>query len=231
MRGRKLTPEELQGQSPQQAANRRHHAKHRERLLLQMRARYQARQAALTPEELDAQRAKKNAAEKRYYATHTAKISAKKTSPVVRTIEAKNARERRAANPEPRLAYESAYRASHREAETAKSIAWAKRNPEKVNARVARRIAMVRNAPINDVTAEQREAVIAMAHGVCAYCSHFHPDCQACHKGTHKLTVDHITAIANGGPNTLHNLVACCRSCNARKRTRPNPVPVQPLLL
>ena len=87
------------------------------------------------------------------------------------------------------------------------------------------------SAPINDVTLEQRQAVIDAAGGVCVYCAVYKPACKACQTHSHKLTVDHITALAVGGSNTLHNLIACCQSCNSRKRISPPPLPVQPLLL
>jgi len=84
---------------------------------------------------------------------------------------------------------------------------------------------------IRGVKAAARKLVIEAAHGVCAYCPVYNPSCKMCPKGAHKLTVDHITAIVNGGTSALHNLIACCRSCNAKKRAKPLPIAVQPLLL
>lgn len=41
------------------------------------------------------------------------------------------------------------------------------------------------------------------------------------HCGTHeRLTVDHITALANGGTSDLDNLQTLCASCNSRKGDR-----------
>jgi hypothetical protein len=243
-----LTPEELRNRklarlarwkrehpdrykASKQASDKKYHDANREHLLAQMRERYQARMAAMTPEELAAHNSKKNVSTKRYHDRHKAEISAKKTSPENRKREAEQARARRAANPEHRRTYERAYYASNQEKEVARQLAWAKAHPEKINARVAKRNARVRSAAINDVTAEQRQAVLDAAHGVCVYCAFYNPGCKQCPKGTHKLTVDHITAIARRGNNTLHNLIACCRSCNAKKHCDSNPVPVQPLLL
>lgn len=244
----RLTPEELRTRklarlvrwkrehpdrykASKQTSDKKYHEANREHLLAQMRERYQARMAAMTPEELEEHRAKKNVSMRRFYRAHTEEISAKKTSPATRKREAEQARARRAANPAPRIAYERAYYAANRDKEVAKQLAWAKAHPAQVNARVAKRQARIRQAAINDVTPEQRQAVLDAASGVCVYCPFYHPDCKQCLKGTHKLTIDHITAIAAGGDNTLHNLVACCRSCNARKRLALNPIPVQPLLL
>lgn len=84
---------------------------------------------------------------------------------------------------------------------------------------------------IRGVKAADRKRVIDAAKGVCAYCRVYNPACKLCPKGKHKLTVDHVTAVVNKGPSILHNLVACCKSCNSKKRTKPNPIMVQPLLL
>lgn len=35
-----------------------------------------------------------------------------------------------------------------------------------------------------------------------------------------KATVDHVVALANGGPNTFSNMVVSCYPCNARKGAR-----------
>lgn len=166
-----------------------------------------------------------------YRATHAEEIKAKRTTPVSRAKAAKHHRDKRAENPAPRRAYERAYYAANQETELARQLAWSKVHPEQNIARQARRRARLVNDPGNDATAAHYQTVIDAAHGVCCYCPHYNPDCQACRKGSHKLTVDHIIALANGGSNTLHNLVACCKSCNSKKRTHPNPVPVQPLLL
>lgn len=213
------------------ARDRAYHHANRETLLPKMRARYRTRRAEMTPEELVEYLAKRTEAEKRYYATNLDAVRAKARTPEVRTKAAENARARRQANPEPRRAYEQTWREANREKSSARSARWAKKNPDKVNARISRRRARKQSAPRNDVTLEQEQAVRATAHGVCPYCPAYNPGCQACKKGTHKLTIDHITPLVHGGPHTLHNLIACCRSCNCKKRTRKHPVPVQPLLL
>lgn len=108
---------------------------------------------------------------------------------------------------------------------------WERRNPDKRRLINRRRRARKQSAPQNDLTVAQQQAVIAAAQGVCPYCPVYNPGCQACRRGTHKLTIDHITPLVHGGSHTLHNLIACCRRCNGKKFTGTSPVPVQPLLL
>lgn len=123
------------------------------------------------------------------------------------------------------------YREANRAVLQERSKAWMRDHPEVNATRVQRRRARMNNIPTNDLTAEQYQLVLEAAHGLCAYCYYYKTDCTTCKRHAHKLTIDHITAVWNAGPNTLHNLVACCRSCNAKKGTRPPPGPVQPLLL
>jgi 5-methylcytosine-specific restriction endonuclease McrA len=125
----------------------------------------------------------------------------------------------------------------------ATSAAWAKANkpkinerrrkryaqdPSKVKAQLAKRYALRRNAPVNDLTAEDWEAIKAHYGYRCVYC----PDtCQECRKGTHKLTKEHLTPLSKEGPHTLNNVVPACRSCNGKRGNRAPLRPVQPLLL
>ena len=46
---------------------------------------------------------------------------------------------------------------------------------------------------------------------LCAYCGV---------RGDRLMTVDHVVPRARGGRSTWENLVACCSTCNARKRDR-----------
>ena len=248
----RLTPEELRTRklarlarwkrehpdrykASKKTSDKKYHETNREHLLAQMRERYEARMAAMTPEELDEHRAKKNVSMRRFYRAHTEEISAKKTSPTTRKREAEQSRARRAANPEQRRAYEREYYASHQEKEVARQLAWAKAHPEQVNARVAKRQARIRQAAINDVTPEQRQTVLDAARGVCVYCTFYNPACKQCPKGTHKLTIDHITAIARRGDNTLHNLDSLLPLVQLQETTQPrtlyqfNPSALTPL--
>jgi 5-methylcytosine-specific restriction endonuclease McrA len=223
------TPEERKAKK--KAKDQRYYARHRTKLVAQRLAKYHARRATMTPEELAEHNAKGLAASKRYAATHPEAVKARQNSPEARARNRTWQRQRRSRDPEAARAKERARYAANPEASIARSAAWAKRNPEKASALTSKRYARLRNVPINDATAEQRQAVIDAAHGVCAYCPFYKPGCVQCRTRTHKLAVEHITAIANGGPNTLHNLVACCKSCNSKKRLNKSPIPVQPLLL
>lgn len=44
--------------------------------------------------------------------------------------------------------------------------------------------------------------------------------CQYCGVRASDLTLDHVLPRSRGGPTSWENVVACCRSCNARKRDR-----------
>jgi HNH endonuclease len=233
------TPEERLASD--RASKKRYRDANRERLNAEAVERYHA--------DPDASRARGRANKNRYSANNRALLAEKERQAwaenpdhkraIQRKSTAKHAEKGRAnakrqrarllaADPE----YDKHYYAANIEKRRAISAASAKRHPDRVNATIAKRLARIRGAKRNDVTPAQRQLVLAVANGRCAYCPYYHPGCQLCAKGAHKgLTVDHITAVAVGGDNTLHNLVACCRSCNCKKRTRPNPIPVQPLLL
>lgn len=100
-----------------------------------------------------------------------------------------------------------------------------------MRAAASRRRARLSQAAMNDLTKEQIALVVASKKGQCDYCSVYNPACRVCKRHAHVLTVDHITAVARRGDNTLWNVTACCQSCNSKKQTNPPPVPVQPLLL
>lgn len=165
---------------------------------------------------------KVRAQKKRSWTKHAPRINAERRAKRQAHLEEENAK-RRAKEAENLEKTREQRRANY-----AKSYA---KNPDSWLTRNHRRRARKQSAPLDDLTAAQHRAVIATAHGVCPYCPHYNPGCQACKKGTHKLTVDHLTPFADGGANTLHNLVACCLACNVKKHTGKPPVPVQPLLL
>jgi hypothetical protein len=50
------------------------------------------------------------------------------------------------------------------------------------------------------------EEVMARSSSVCSYCG-----------GNEKLEIDHKTPLSRGGDNSIENLVAACRACNASK--------------
>ena len=125
-------------------------------------------------------------------------------------------------------AHDQAYYAANRDKKLAKAKAWIKAHPEEMAAHSRRRRARKSNAPINDFTPAQWQAMLEHYHYRCQYCP---PDCVQCKKQTHKLTQDHITPLSKGGSHTLANIVPCCQTCNSKKHAGPVPTPVQPLLL
>lgn len=229
-RPRIRTPEEIKAR--ERATNQRYYQEHRPQIRARLnelyptrdkakaKARHDARMAVMTAEELAAYRAANRAAKQRQRAK----------DPEAQRVQQREARHK---YPEKSRAYVK----KHRLKQIAKNPnyykeQYRKQAPEQINAAAARRRARIRGVARNDVTPTQRKLVKAAAQGRCAYCTYYNPACELCPKGQHeKLTVDHITAIYNGGDNTLHNLVACCASCNSKKKISPNPVPVQPMLL
>lgn len=127
-----------------------------------------------------------------------------------------------------RLAYEANYRQTHPTRSKDRYAA----NKTFINAQNAARHAARQwerhnkttdvIAGVNDLSTEQ---VLAMREA-------FNFCCQYCHEllGEGRYSVDHITPISLGGPNTLHNVVLACTRCNAKKHRDKAPCLVQPLL-
>lgn len=101
-------------------------------------------------------------------------------------------------------------------------------DPSKPLANCKRRRARKKNAPVNDLTADQWEAIKRAYNFRCVYCK---PTCQACQRKTHKLTQEHLTPLSKNGSHTVSNVVPACRSCNTRRHNKHVLQPVQPLLL
>jgi 5-methylcytosine-specific restriction endonuclease McrA len=138
------------------------------------------------------------------------------------------------AHKEERAAYAQAYVSEHAEEIAAKRKVYHAKNKDRNYARLKSipgrimeyshtRIARKRNAPIDDLSAAQFEEIKQSQAYRCAYCGKKFASA--------RLTPDHVTPYAHQGSNTLWNVVACCRSCNAKKNTKPPLGPVQPLLL
>lgn len=119
--------------------------------------------------------------------------------------------------------YNAAYLQEHAEENRARVAAWEKDNPERASIsksrRTAKRRALIRQV-LSDLTQEQWEMVLAASKQCCVYCGK---------KG--RLSMDHLTAYAKGGANTLHNVLPACSSCNSRKHAGNVLNPVQPFLL
>ena len=125
------------------------------------------------------------------------------------------------AHPEKRRTYSKAWREAYPDKARAAVAAWAKAHPEQDRARVKRHRARKMQAPMNDFTAAQWQAMKEHYKHCCVYCG----------KKQQRLTQDHIVPLIKGGPHTYNNIVPACRSCNSKKGTRAPLIPVQPLLL
>jgi hypothetical protein len=218
------------------AAHKRWRAKHAERETAKAHERYIAKRDAMTPEELTEFRQRHNQSRKNYVERHRDEVNSKArehwAKPEIRARELARQHARWESNPKFWHAYAREARVRNLDTHKTAQKRWSKNNRHKTALYVQKRRARIRNAPRNDVTPEQRMLVLDSAHGRCVYCPHYNPGCRQCAKGTHAdLEVDHISPVGPEGPNTLHNLVACCRSCNPTKGRKPNPIPVQPLLL
>lgn len=99
------------------------------------------------------------------------------------------------------------------------------KNPEKVRiigrAKAAIRRARLYHCSVNDLSHDQIQEILAAKGYRCDYCG----------KKRKNLTIDHITAIAKGGDNTLWNVTVACKTCNSSKGTGEPLKAVQPLLL
>lgn len=188
-------------------------------------------------EHTQARKAAKNLASTRFKKRHpevrraaSKKLYARKSAEI-------NAYQRtwREANPGKQNAYEKTARlrrnAERRLLARLYQTQWRRLHPEYARRHRDMRRARKLGAARNDFTRSQEALVLASKRGVCDYCHAYNPGCITCKRGNHALTIDHITALARQGDNTLWNITACCLSCNSKKGTRPPPVPVQPLLL
>jgi 5-methylcytosine-specific restriction endonuclease McrA len=124
-----------------------------------------------------------------------------------------------------KLAYMQEWQAAHPEQVAAYKKGWKQRNPERVNAQ-ARKDGLnrrVRKAAVaNTLSHAQWLEIQETQDHRCWYCGK---------RAKGKLTQDHILSLSKGGPHTLHNVIAACRSCNSKKNNRAPLTPVQPLLL
>lgn len=83
------------------------------------------------------------------------------------------------------------------------------RDPERFRNYSAARRALVANAPVNDLTAEQWRIIVKVQEGRCFYCHRLQP-----------LTLDHVIPLSRGGSHTASNVVGACQRCNSQKRAK-----------
>ena len=88
------------------------------------------------------------------------------------------------------------------------ALNWRADNRERLRAKL-RKDAAKRRALVGGRNREASDYVRILRSDPCSYC------------GRESSVIDHIDALASGGEHRWDNLTAACRSCNARKRTRP----------
>ena len=166
----------------------------------------------------DAKRANANA----YRLTHKPEKNANNRAWRARNKERLNEKRRvkYAANPAPELLTCATYRKEHPKERCALVLAYAKRNPEKVNARNRRYQLRKRGAAICDLTLAQWKTIKDAFKHCCAYCG----------RHMQRLTQDHVIPLSKGGNHTMSNVVPACQSCNSKKYVNAPPIPVQPLM-
>lgn len=81
---------------------------------------------------------------------------------------------------------------------------WCAENPEKVAAWSHNRRVKLVNSPF---PIEAWKKLLVLFDGHCPYCK----------TSGHKLTIDHLVPVSQGGTNDIWNLVPCCLSCNSSK--------------
>jgi 5-methylcytosine-specific restriction endonuclease McrA len=91
-----------------------------------------------------------------------------------------------------------------------KTTTWNKEHHTAATTRRQYHRANAAKAVVNDLSAEDWRWLLDKFDGCCAYCG----------KTTGKLTADHVVPLAQGGANTLSNVVPACSSCNSRKGAR-----------
>lgn len=109
-----------------------------------------------------------------------------------------------------RQAYlDAAIRRWHAE-NAAASRAWHRSAPEFATATRQARRADAMRVPVNDFSPREWRWLIEAYGHRCAYCG----------QPGDSLTPDHVTPLAQGGHNTLANVVPACLTCNTRKGAR-----------
>lgn len=110
-----------------------------------------------------------------------------------------------------REAYKKRYQ-ENPEREKLRIKKWKHANPQRIDNHNKKRIDRVRSKSDGTVSIDVVESVLNSAKQ-CIYCSlKLTPE---------TATVDHIEPLALGGLHSSFNLVACCRSCNSKKRSKP----------
>jgi len=89
---------------------------------------------------------------------------------------------------------------------------WLIVNPDKAKAQAGQRRQRMMAQADGSVTNDSVDRLLA-ERSQCPYC--------CCSITSETAHLDHILALSLGGAHSISNLVACCSSCNNRKRARP----------
>lgn len=151
---------------------------------------------------------------------HKAKQALYRNDPQRQALRREQARERRLADPVRTAAANRAYHRDNPDKIREQKRRYRDLNRDAIRALNAKRRALQRNAPVNDLTAQQWAEIRAAYRHRCVYC----------HCKPKRLTMDHVIPLSGGGPHTASNVVPACVSCNSRKNNRPAPE-YQPILI
>lgn len=67
----------------------------------------------------------------------------------------------------------------------------------------------------------KRKEIYDLHNGRCFHCNRFlNTGGDDFNRDPAWFVVDHLVPISLGGDNSNHNLVACCRSCNSKKKNK-----------
>lgn len=146
------------------------------------------------------------ASQAEWYRRNRTRIRAKQAAYYQRNRGAVRAQQNAARDPEDNARRCRAYYAANRAARRAKQRAWNAANPDKVRRQNVIKKARRKAMPLTEAALEYLPIILA---DPCAHC------------GAPGVTVDHITALADGGDGDWANLTGVCLSCNASKKATP----------
>jgi 5-methylcytosine-specific restriction endonuclease McrA len=115
-----------------------------------------------------------------------------------------------AAHKEYLIAQNRAWKAAHKEQVAKTQKVWRSQHREVLQAHIAKRSAMKRNASINDFAPQQWLDMLDEYRHACGYCL----------RTDVPLTQDHIIPLSKGGDHTASNIAPACLFCNQSKHDK-----------